>query len=285
MGRYHGSDEDHEHQPLLWLGGYGVYAAHFIVAVYVASMFVTAILGGGSPLYTWLPFVSQRVLNGEVWRIFTYGLLNEPSIGFAVDMVMLVWFGREVEKFYGRRRFLTLFAGVYLLPNLILLPLTPWLVGYRHGEFGALGIFVAFATLYPSVPVFFNILAQWAAVILVGIFSLIAIMARDWAALITVWAANGFAHGYVRYYQDRLRLPRLRLWRRQPKLRVLPDLPEREKRAAIPVSAAAVDSSMAEIDALLDKIAQSGLHSLTAKERAKLEKGRETLLKKESGRR
>ena len=42
---------------------------------------------------------------------------------------------------------------------------------------------------------------------------------------------------------------------------------------------------MAEIDALLDKIAQSGLGSLTAKERAKLEKGRERLLKKEPGRR
>jgi len=285
MGRYHGSDEEHEHQPLLWLGGYGIYAADFVVLVYVVAMAVTAILGSGSPLFAWLPFVSHLVLRGEVWRIFTYGLVNEPSITFALDMVMLVWFGREVEKFYGRRKFLVLFGGIYLLPNLVLLALAPVMYAARMGEFGALGIFVAFATLYPRVPLMFNILAQWAAMILVAIFSLMAIMARDWTELIAVWVANGFAHGFVRYYQDRLALPSFRFWRRRPRLRVLPDLPEREKRAAIPVVAAPVDSSMAEIDALLDKIAQSGLHSLTAKERAKLEQGRANLLKKESGRR
>jgi membrane associated rhomboid family serine protease len=285
MGRYHGSDEDHEHQPLMWLGGYGVYAAHFIVVVYVAGMIVTALMGPASPLYAWLPFANQSVLHGQVWRLLTFGLVSEPSIQFALDMVMFVWFGREVEKFYGRARFLVLFGGIYVLPNLLLLALTPVMFAARAGEFGALAIFVAFATLYPRVPLMFNILAQWAAVILVGIFSLMAIKNRDWAELIAVWAANGFAHAFVRYYQDRIRLPNFRFWRRRPKLRVLPDLPEREKRTAIPVVAAPVDSSMAEIDALLDKIAQSGLHSLTAKERAKLEKGRETLLKKESGRR
>jgi hypothetical protein len=42
---------------------------------------------------------------------------------------------------------------------------------------------------------------------------------------------------------------------------------------------------MDDIDALLDKIAKSGINSLTSKERARLEKGRENLLKKDSGRR
>jgi hypothetical protein len=41
---------------------------------------------------------------------------------------------------------------------------------------------------------------------------------------------------------------------------------------------------MAEVDALLDKIAQSGISSLTAKERAKLDAARADLLKRESGR-
>src|SRR5205085_5888195 len=143
----------------------------------------------------------------EVWRIFTYGFVSEPSIAFALDMVMFVWFGREVEKFYGRRKFLTLFAGIYLLPNLVLVALTPWFPAMRYGEFGALAVFVAFATLYPRVPLMFNILAQWAAVILVSIFSLMAIMARDWATVIATWTASGFAHAYVRFQQDRLTLP------------------------------------------------------------------------------
>jgi membrane associated rhomboid family serine protease len=285
MGRYWGSDEDHDHQPLTWVGGYGIFAAHFIVIAYVVSMVVTAILGPASPLYDWLAFSNARVLRGEIWRVFTYGLVNPPSIQFALDMVMIVWFGREVEKFYGRKKFLGLFIGIYLLPNLVLTALTPWLPAFRYGEFGALALFVAFAALYPQVPLMFNILAQWAAIILVGIFSLMAIMARDWATLLATWTASGFAYAFVRHQQNRLTLPRIRLWDRRPKLRVVPDLPEREKRAAIPVTVTPVDDSMAEIDALLDKIARSGLHSLTPRERAKLEKGRETLLKKESGRR
>jgi hypothetical protein len=38
--------------------------------------------------------------------------------------------------------------------------------------------------------------------------------------------------------------------------------------------------SMAEIDALLDKIAQSGIHSLTAEERARLDQSSAELMKR-----
>jgi hypothetical protein len=40
------------------------------------------------------------------------------------------------------------------------------------------------------------------------------------------------------------------------------------------------EDAQAEMDALLDKIARSGLSSLSTKERAKLEKAREALMKK-----
>jgi hypothetical protein len=40
---------------------------------------------------------------------------------------------------------------------------------------------------------------------------------------------------------------------------------------------------MAEVDALLDKIAVSGIGSLTPKERAKLEAAREDLMKRGAG--
>ena len=45
------------------------------------------------------------------------------------------------------------------------------------------------------------------------------------------------------------------------------------------------DATMAEVDALLDKIAKSGIASLTPKERAKLEAAREGLMKRSAGRR
>src|SRR5215218_4164340 len=94
---YYGSSE--EHQPVTYWRGHPIYAAHFIVVVYVALMIVTAVLGdSGGVIFNWLAFSSIKVFSGEVWRFFTYGLFNFPSIQFALDMVMIVWFGRELEK-------------------------------------------------------------------------------------------------------------------------------------------------------------------------------------------
>jgi hypothetical protein len=74
-------------------------------------------------------------------------------------------------------------------------------------------------------------------------------------------------------------MPSLRMPRRRPKLRVLPK-PSSPPRA-IPRVELAETAADTEVDALLDKIAKTGLASLTASERARLEKAREELLKKE----
>ena len=141
-------------------------------------------------------------------------------------------------------------------------------------------LFIAFATIYPNVPIFFNLLAKWVALILVGIYTLMALANRSLPGLLTLWTTAGFAYAFVRYEQGHLTLPKISLWRRKPKLRVLPD--------PIPRTAAVnrrpQTDSMTEVDALLDKIAHSGLSSLTAKERARLEAARADLLKRESGR-
>jgi hypothetical protein len=148
------------------------------------------------------------------------------------------------------------------------------------GESGAFAIFVAFATLYPNTPVFFNLLAKWVATVLVGIYTLIALNNRDPVSLISLLATTGFAFAFVRYQQGHITLPQPKLFRDGPKLRVLPDLKDGKTSGAKTAKA----SSMAEVDALLDKIAQSGISSLTAKERAKLDAARADLLKRESGR-
>jgi membrane associated rhomboid family serine protease len=267
-----------DHQPVTWLNGYPVYAAHFIVLVLVVLMVVTALLGSANALFPWLAFNSSQVWSGQVWRILTYGLFNPPSLAFAIDMVMLVWFGRELEKTFGRRTFSALYAGIYLLPPLVLT-----LVGLVRpmvyfGQPGTLALFVAFATLFPGAMMIFNILAQWAAIVLVGLFTLIAIAERNWIALILLWSTCGFAHLFVRVHQGTLTLPRIRWRRRSPKLRVLPDpVPPKPGTGFKPAPS---DASMAEIDALLDKIAQSGIGSLTAAERARLEAARHGLMKR-----
>ena len=271
----YGSSE--EHQPLTWVRGHAIYAAHALVGVYVLAMIATAILSaaGVRGMLEWLPFVSERVLKGEIWRVLTYGLLSPPSLWFAIEMVMLVWFGRELEKFYGRRKFLLLYAGIYLAPPILLSLVGLWQPTYLAGRSGSFGLFIAFATLYPNVAFFFNILAKWLALILVGIYSLMALSSRDTTGLIYLWTTVGFAFAFVRDQQGLLSLPS---FRRPPGQRPSPAPARAEEKPR--TNQKLSSSSMAEVDALLDKIAQSGIGSLTAQERAKLDAARSEMVKR-----
>jgi len=278
--------ENHDdHQPVTWVRGYPVYAAHLIVAVFVASMIATtiALAAGANAMLAWLPFNSGSVLRGEIWRVLTYGLVNRPSLTFVIDMFMIAWFGREVERVYGRRSFLSLYGCLYLVTPLLFTVFGFWLPTSLAGESGSLALFVAFAVIYPEAPMFFNLMAKWVAAILVGLYTLMALSGRDWTGLISLWATTGFAFSFVRWKQGRLVLPEFKLFEKKPQLRVLPDLPTKvePKRAAEPTRTPALSKdATSEVDALLDKIAQSGIGSLTAQERARLESARAELLKR-----
>ncbi len=277
----YGDTEDN--QPVTWIRGYPLYAAHIVVAVLTVSMLVTTLLmaAKAAGFQSWMAFTSEGVLRGEIWRFATYGLLNQPSLGFVIDMAMLIWFGREVERHLGRRPFLRLYVLLYLLTPFVLTLVGLWRPTVFAGQTGSLAIFVAFATLYPDALLLFNLLAKWVAIVLVGIFTLMALAANDVTRLLTLWATTGFAHAYIRHSQGRFAVPAIKLPTRGPKLRVLPDpKPSKSKPAAAPKPAR--ENSMAEIDALLDKIATSGIDSLTPKERAKLESARAALKRRES---
>ncbi len=272
-------DSSDDHQPVMWLSGRAIYAAHFVVLVFVVSMLVTTLLMAfnAAGLLTWLPFSSDRVMRGEIWRVFTYGLVNPPSLGFAIDMLMIVWFGRELEKVFGRRTFLLLYGCLYLLSPLLFTLIGIWRPMQLSGESGGFALFIGFATFYPNVPIFFNLLAKWVAAILVGIYSLIDLGNHDWVGLISLWSTVGFATAFVRYQQGHFRLPSFRLKKRAVK--------GRATTVITPRQTAAERASQAEVDALLDKIAQSGFGSLTPKERAKLDSARDEIMRRGAGRR
>lgn len=266
-----------DHEPWFHLRGYPLYATHAIVLVYVVSMLLCTLAGmqGAGALASLLGFDSARVFQGQVWRIFTYGLVNPPSFWFAIDMVMLVWFGREVEKFFGRRVFLKFYAGIYLLTPVLLL-LFGFVTRTSHvGETGGLAMFIAFATLYPAAQMMFGLSAAMWAIALLGINTLVIIYGRSLFGLVSLWVPAVFAFAFVRYEQGRFELPSIRVpsFGKRPKLRVLPK-PDPDDDE--------IDEPMAEVDALLDKIAKSGIGSLTAKERERLEKARAELLRRES---
>lgn len=264
-------DYSDNHQPIRWIGTHPIYLAHYVAFVFGVSMVVTAILIalGFQGMLASLDFQSMEVFRGQLWRVLTYGLVNPPSLWFVLELLMIVWFGREVEKFFGRRQFLALYAGLYLIA-----PAVHILAGMRRptafaGEAGGFGLFIAFAVLSPNAVMFFNVLAKWVAVVFLGIYSLQYLAAHDWLGLVDLAGASGFAFLFVRYQQGRIVLPSFS----RPRRRVQAPVDLRPK----------VSSAMAEADALLDKVARSGLSSLTAKERARLDAAREEL-KKRGGR-
>src|SRR2546430_5821317 len=114
-----------DYRPVAWMGRYPVDVTTMLVGVHVAAAVFAAILvavGAGSIL-GWLQFDSAAVWSGgQVWRLFTYAFVHAPSalLWFAIEMYMLFVFGREVERFVGRRAYIALYLILLITPPALL---------------------------------------------------------------------------------------------------------------------------------------------------------------------
>ena len=289
-----------DHGPWFVIGGHSVYAPTALVGLAVLSMLVTTLaMAFNQGLGDALKFSSEAVLSrGEVWRMVSYTLWNPPSVGFALEMLMLWWFGRELEGYFGRRAFLKLYAGTLLVPPFIAVMFAPVMHSQWIGLPSSFTLFVAYATMSPSVSLLFGVSAKWIALIFLGIQTLSYAAAHDWAHMGITLASATFAFGFVRHEQGIWELPKIRVPRRQPQLRVLEKVAHSETTAtskpAPPTrlstqsgkisprgaSSSRVESAaMSAIDPLLEKIGRSGLASLTSEEKQRLQEAREALLK------
>jgi membrane associated rhomboid family serine protease len=252
-----------------------------LVGLHVAAAILTAILvaiGGGSIL-AYLQFDSAAVWSGQVWRLFTYAFVHAPSglLWFAIEMYMLFVFGREVERFIGRRAYIALYLVLLITPAALL---TIWGLWQRSGLAGSpalhFGIFVAFATIYPRAELFLRIMTKWVVLILAAVYTFQLLAYHAWSDLMVVWTSIGAAFLFIEMHGAG---PELAWWdalktrlRPRPKFHVVPKM--RSGRSAEP------DEGDVSIDHILDKISKFGIGSLTASERRQLNRERERLLKK-----
>jgi membrane associated rhomboid family serine protease len=269
-----------DYRPVTWMGRFPVDVTTILVVLHVAiailGCFVIAAGGGG--LLNLMMFDSAAVLGaGQVWRLATYAFVHSPSmlLWFAIEMYMLFVFGREVERFVGQRAYIGLYALLLFTPSLML---TLWGLGQRTGLAGSValhfGVFVAFATIYPSAELLLRITAKWTAVILGAIYVLQLLAYNAWSDLAVLLTSIA-----VGFYFVRLRGvgPELVWWENlksrlqpKPKFKVVPkSVPTRRDDEDISES----------IDPILDKIARSGIGSLTASERRALDRARDRLLR------
>src|ERR1043166_772342 len=281
--RMFGVTTSDDYRPVTWMGRYPVDVTTILVGVHVACAILTALFVGfvhGSVL-NYLMFDSAEIWRGQIWRLITYALIHPPGgyalIWFAIEMYMLFFFGREVERFIGQRAYICLYALLLLVPALIL---ALWGLTARTGLAGSgalhFGVFAAFVTLYPNVQFFLRIPAKWIFAILAAIGTLSGLAAHDWQDLVVLWASIGLAFGFI---EMRGAGPEL-AWLSNFKARLRP----KPKLYVVQKSSARrtvePDDVYASIDPILDKISKSGLSSLTETERKILDRARNRLLKK-----
>ena len=269
-----------DYRPVTWMGRFPIDVTTILVALHVVVAILTclAVAAGGGAVLNFMLFDSARVLwAGQIWRLATYAFVHSPSmlLWFAIEMYMLFVFGREVERFIGQRAYIALYALLLFIPSLLL---TVWGLSQRTGLAGSpalhFGIFVAFATIYPAAELLLRITAKWSAVILGAIYVLQLLAYNAWTDLAVLLTSIAIGFCFVRL---RGVGPELVWWeslktrlKPKPKFKVVPK----------PTPARRDDDDISEsVDPILDKIARSGIGSLTPNERRILDRARDRLLR------
>jgi membrane associated rhomboid family serine protease len=273
-----------DYQPVTWVGRHPVHVTTLLVALHVFLMVVVCFLAalGAAGFLGALIFDSAQVLSlGRVWQIATYAFVHLPySAGallwFAVEMYMLFAFGRELERYFGRRAFIIFYLLLLLVPTLLLTVFGLWTrLGLAGSATLHLGIFIGFAMLYPNVEMLLRIQMKWIALIFVAIGTLAALANHNWADLLALWATAVTAVTFVRL---RGAGPELDWWRNL-KSRLQPKPKFHVVTREVPRRSAEPENIHESIDPVLDKISKYGINSLTASERRALDRARNRLLK------
>jgi hypothetical protein len=270
-----------EDRPVSYFRGYPIYWATLLTVAYALGVVSTAVLqAAGLSLEPFVFMPHRSLFGGQVWQALTCTLINEPGFFSIFGLLFLYVAAVEVEKYLGTRRFLTLFALLLVVPLLIL---TGWMIffGPSYPYFGntevGIGFFIAFCTLYPNVQWWGVLPLKWVGVGCFALALLVYLSKSQWAAMALLCSVTGTSWGYIRALQGGWTLPRLPrpfARRAKPKLKVVT-----KPVAPRPVVLSKpVEQMPVEIDELLDKISKKGLGSLTAQERAALERAREKLL-------
>lgn len=213
------------------------------------------------------------------WGFLTYALLHGSILHLLGNMIGLFMFGPPVESRLGSRTFIRLYLLAALggpLLSLAALPLAgdAVIIGASAAVFG---IMLAFVLEWPDAPVLIfpipvPVKAKWLVAFLAGISLLSGVMgARDGVAHFA--HLGGFAAAFL-YLRGATLFSRPRTPRpveRAPAVLVRPSASDGVRRAAEfspgPPRRTPDATMKAEVDRVLDKISERGLHSLTAEER------------------
>jgi hypothetical protein len=217
-------------------------------------------------------------------------------VWFLLEMLMLWYFGKEVENGLGWKRFAILYAGLILIGPVLLQALgyAARPQSYAGGQEINFAIFAAFTAMHPGARFFFGVAARWVYLGLLAISALQLLADHQVSKLLVLLATSTLALLLMRKagFSEPLleiafswKLP----WKKSPPAGFTVHnggLSAAHVANGRPPEEPPRDSFHPEqqMDLLLEKIARKGIGSLDASEREALEKARRAMIRREGGR-
>jgi membrane associated rhomboid family serine protease len=280
-----------EEEPLFHLGEFPVRLITLLVALHSAAMVAATLLlaSGHGALLDFLAYNSASVARGQVWRLVSYAFVAGPSIWFLLEMLMLYYFGREVERGLGWKRFAILYAGLILLAPLLLqaVSVSGRLQVFAGAQEVNFAIFAAFTAMHPGAQFFFGVAARWVFAGLLAISALQDLADHQPSRVLVLVASSLLAVVLMKRAGFNEPLFGLSQWWRipdflkpRPRFSVVeggksPSAAKQNGQKPRP----ALDPEE-EMDRLLEKISRKGIGSLSAEERNSLEQARRAILQR-----
>jgi hypothetical protein len=276
--RMFGVTTSDDNRPVTWIGRYPVRIVTIICALYVLGMFATVALQTAMANFTIFAFQFPIFIHGAFWQPLTCTFLQSADFFFVFNILFLYWSGRQLEEFLGRRRFIQLFVMLLIIPPLVISSWIPFGRAWMYyGSYEVcIGMFIAFATVYPNIELFGWVTLKWLAFAGIVLGTMQDLPHHLWGNLSVLWVICLAAFLYIRFMQGRIPIKvdvaRLNPFRRRPRLTFVQKPSAR--RVVEP------DDVIASVDPILDKISKSGMGSLTETEKKILDRARNRLLKK-----
>ena len=123
------------------------------IALGSALVYIMSLIDKTNALYYFLCFDRAAILQGQVWRLFTYALTFDSGNIFYTAIGLLCYYslGRAIENSWGTFRFnLFYFSGMLMMDIYCMI-----FGGYANVDYLNLSLFLAYATMYPDAQFLF----------------------------------------------------------------------------------------------------------------------------------
>ncbi len=266
-------------RPLFYLGKIPITVTGLIILIQLIGMLVWVFTAGA--VLSVSSFTGSAFLSGQIWRLITYPIFSSLDIMSLLGLFFFYQFGTEVEKVFERKQFVLLCLSILFIAPIVLI--ISQLIGLPNSGMPLIGgmilhlaMFCAFCVMHPNAPtLFLRIPIKWLGLAFFAVSVLSFVGMRAWGMVfaytagvgLAVWMVQSRGYATQKIFPDAFTIP--------------PPKKPKKKRAKIKnektikpkLKPKVIIPAETEIDAILDKISEHGLHSLTPEERAKLETG------------